>query len=150
VGVGEAELARLSVHLRDEARNRASCGDGERRRGIVRARYERADHEIAHRDALSRSKIERRLTDPGRGRWHRHGLVEREPLERDERGHQLRDARHRPGRVRIARREGVPVDRALDDVRARLDDGCCGVCDRGQGERGDRDGKTPASHGASG
>jgi len=69
-------------------------------------------------------------------------------LERDERRHQLRDARHRAPGVRVAGGERVTVDRALDDVRTRLHGGHGPLRGSADEEHGHREGETEAQHGA--
>jgi hypothetical protein len=144
---GEAELPRLAVHQPDEARLASGGGHSERGGRVVRARHERPYEEVADGHPLPGLEVERRLADPRRDRRHGHDVVQGEMLERDERGHQLRDARHRPRRVGGTRGERVAVDGALDDVRAGLDSrrGCpLGRC--AHEECGGRDGETEAHH----
>ena len=81
-------------------------------------------------DPLPCAKADRRLADPSGDRRDGHHLVEREMLERDERSHQLRDARHRAPRASASRAASVcPSTEALDDVRTRLHGGTAPCAD---------------------
>ena len=64
-------------------------------RGVVRALDQRRLDQVAQRHALAGTEVDRRLADRGGPRGDRGDVVERCVLERDERGHQLRDRRHR-------------------------------------------------------
>ena len=87
---------------------------GEGRGGVVRARDERGDREVAHGEPLARAEVHRRLADRGGLRRDGDDIVEARVLERDEHRHQLRDARRRAlarrGRARRGRRR--PARRA--------------------------------------
>ena len=80
--------------------------DGERGGGVVRARHERCDREVPHREPLARAEVDGRLADRGRLRRDGDDVVEPGMLERDEHRHQLRDARRRALARRAPARRG--------------------------------------------
>jgi len=92
----EPELLRLRVHHRDE------CGAvtvahivGERDGRVVGALDQGCADQVADRDALTCAQVHGRLADRGSIRADAHDVVPLRMLERDEHGHELRDARDR-------------------------------------------------------
>ena len=94
---------------------------GKRNRCIVRALNERGLDEIADGESLAGAQMHRRLADLGCVGAHPHDVVPLRMLERDEHGHQLRDARDRNARPRTVLCEDLAGRGVLDDVGARGD-----------------------------
>jgi hypothetical protein len=148
IRVGQAELARSSVHQRDEAvRISASHVLGERPRRVVRTLDEARLDEIANGQAFTRLEVHARLADRRGVRGDRHHVGQLRALEGEEHGHHLGQARDRhlpgivPGEQHLA---CAPV---LDEVRARVDAGSCRESRGDEGERG-RQKEQPELHGA--
>jgi hypothetical protein len=120
--VAQAQLLRLRVHLADERVDVAATDvRGERVSRVVGALDQRCLDEIAHGHLLAGAEADRRLADGGGRPLHGHDVAELDVLERDEHGHQLRDARDHAAGMRLRRREhlaGLPVH---DEVALRLD-----------------------------
>src|SRR5436305_2001697 len=90
-------VAHASVRV--AARRRRS----ERVGGIVRALDQRTFEQVVHGDALARHERDPRLADLGCAARHRHDLRGLQMLQRDDHGHQLRDARDRYAGARVVR-----------------------------------------------
>ena len=136
VRVRQAESSRVRVHRTDEGRL-VPVADvvGERVGCVVRTLDQRAREEVANRDALTRPQMDRRFTDLRRFPLHRHDIVELCTLERDQDGHELRDARDRQASIGRMLRQDVAGRAVDDDVRT------C-VHARGPGLGGSREGQS--------
>jgi hypothetical protein len=121
VRLAQAELARLRVHQADEARDvPVPDGGGKRVGGVVRALDQGGRQEIAHGEALSRTKVDARFADRRRERPDPHRVAWPRVLEDDDRGHELRDARRRNARVRIPRGDHLSGRRVRDQIGAGI------------------------------
>ena len=144
VRVGEPELLGFRIHETDEAIGR-SAPDVKRESlcRVVRARDERRADEVRHAELLAGTQVDRRLADTRGARAHAHDVGEPRLLERDDGGHQLRDAGHRARAAGLAARQhravlSHEVPRGRRDLRL----GTLGVgahrgrrAPRGRGER---------------
>jgi hypothetical protein len=122
VGVAQAERARLRVHPGHEETAPAVGGVvGQRDRSVVRALDERCLDQLADREAIPGPEVDGRLAD-GRGAFgHPHHLAETGMLERDEHGHQLRDAGDRQALPGMALEQHLAGGGVLDVVGAAAD-----------------------------
>ncbi len=114
----EAELRCALVHHPDELRHGAADVGCQRVGGVVRALDEGGREEVAHLQLLSRLEVDRRLSDCGSRPLDAHDVVLLRVLDREERRHQLREARHRNALVRVERVERL-ARRAVDQERRR-------------------------------
>jgi hypothetical protein len=157
VGVGEArvhepELLRLLVHERHESRDGAFA-DVERKCGrrVVRAGDQRRADELGDAQLLPALEEDRRPAGACDGRAHADDVRGASVLERDQRRHELRDARDRarPPRALLREDEAVlahEVPGGRVDARLAFDvaRGLHG-CGKRHGEK-DGDEQDPANH----
>ena len=150
VRVGEPELARAGVHQLDEAADRTAADEGgDRVGGVVRALDQRGADQVAQGHALAGSEVDRRLADRSGALGDRGDVVERGVLERDDRGHQLRDRRHRQVLALVVGGQDLAGAGVLDDVCVRVDGRRrCGGDDCEEERRGDRGEESEPLHGA--
>ena len=135
VRVRQAELPRALVHHRDEA-GLISLPDvvGQRPGGVVGALNEARFDEVAHGELFPGAEADRRLPDLRRFRWNGDDVVEPGLLEREQNGHELRDAGDRHLAARVPGEQHVSGAPVLDDIRAGVH-----ARSRGEGRGNDRE-----------
>ena len=121
--VVQAELGGLGIHHHRERREARCDGQRERVGRVVRRLDERALQQVADRDLLARTEIDRLLADRGRTRVDGDDVGELLVLEHDQHRHQLRDRGDRQLLVRIRRGEHLAGRGVLDHVGMRVDRG---------------------------
>ena len=92
VGVGQPQRRRVAVHLGDEARLRTGGSAGEVVGGVVAAAQDQAVEQVPHADPLPRPQAEQRLAVFGLVGSGADDAVERQLVQGDVGGHQLRRA----------------------------------------------------------
>ena len=147
MGALETELHGLGVHHRDKGASvtvadviRESVG------GIVRALDQRRLDEIPDLDLFAGAEVDGRLADLCRGRTNTHDVVPARVVERDENGHQLRDARNRNTRPGSVLREHFSGCRIRDEKRSRRNRRSTGLSRRRKEERRSDRGEHPGLH----
>ena len=153
VRVVETERGGALVHHPDELLDAPAHVGRQGVRGVIRALDERGSEEILDLESLARLKVDGRLPHRGSGPLDAHRVVLVRVLHREQRGHELRQARHRQPTVgvqRVERLAAVAVheqrSRRLHAGRRRSGGGRMGCGERE--EQPGEEGKTP-EHGPS-
>jgi hypothetical protein len=115
VSVVEVELDGAPVHHAHESPGAAAHVRGESVSRIVCALHECGRQEVAHRDALADGEMNRRLADRRSCSPDENALVRPRVLERDEGGHDLRDAGDRDAAIGVPLEEDLPAHRIGHD-----------------------------------
>src|ERR671935_1861014 len=146
VRVPESELPCARVHHRHEP-SLASFTDvvGERVRGVVCALDQRSFEQLADCHLFAGGEVDRRLTDGCRPRRDGDDVARLRPLDGQEHGHQLRQARDGNAGAVVVAGKHVTAGAVFEEVRMRVDSWYGGESGSREGESSREDGQ-PTRH----